>query len=381
MKIKVVHIIVGLGDGGAEAVMCRLCLNSPDVEHVVISMQGEGKYGKVLKEFGIILYCLKLGPNPFSLFNLYKLPKLLKKENPDVVQTWMYHADFFGGLAAKWVGIRNICWGIRHSVLDPKKTKIMTFILARLCAFLSVYVPRYIICCADKSVQAHIGLGYDARKMVKIHNGFDLLEFSPNASAREEIRKTLHINDSIFLLGNVGRFDPNKDHQNLLIALSFLKKNGLNFICLLVGSGMVHENRDLVDLVTDLNLENEVRLLGPRDDIPSIMNALDLHVTSSSSEGFPNVVAEAMACETVSVSTDVGDVGEILVNGDCVCPTRDHKALAKLISIMECEWRLEKTNWEQRQKNCRSLIKENFTLRIMVDAYVDTWKSLNKNLN
>ena len=144
---------------------------------------------------------------------------------------------------------------------------------------------------------------------------------------------------------------------------------------------MVHENQDLVDLVTDLNLENEVRLLGPRDDIPSIMNALDLHVTSSSSEGFPNVVAEAMACETVSVSTDVGDVGEILVNGDCVCPTRDHKALAKLISIMECEWRLEKTNWEQRQKNCRSLIKENFTLRIMVDAYVDTWKSLNKNLN
>jgi len=102
MKVKVVHVITGLGDGGAEAVMARLCMHNSGFEHVVISLQGEGKYGKVLEEFGIKLHFLNLGSNPKSYLNLLKLPNLLKQEKPDIVQTWMYHADLFGGLAAKW---------------------------------------------------------------------------------------------------------------------------------------------------------------------------------------------------------------------------------------------------------------------------------------
>ena len=100
-KLKVCHVITGLGDGGAEAVLFRLCTHSSRVENVVISLMGDGKYGKLLRERGISVYCLDLPKGKIRLGSIIQLYILFRNIKPDLVQTWMYHADLIGGVLAK----------------------------------------------------------------------------------------------------------------------------------------------------------------------------------------------------------------------------------------------------------------------------------------
>ncbi len=108
---KVLHIITGLNDGGAEGVLTRLCLHSKGVGHVVVSLMDAGKYGAVLKQAGIQVYCLGMTPGKPNIVSFYRLIKLIREEDPDVVQTWMYHADLLGGLAARLAGVRRVFGG------------------------------------------------------------------------------------------------------------------------------------------------------------------------------------------------------------------------------------------------------------------------------
>jgi hypothetical protein len=92
MVIKVVHIITGLNDGGAEAVLFRLCVAERSATHIVISLMNEGKYGKLLKEHSVTVYCLNMLRGKIDFSALLQLKRLLTYINPDVVQTWMYHS-------------------------------------------------------------------------------------------------------------------------------------------------------------------------------------------------------------------------------------------------------------------------------------------------
>ena len=373
MKAKIVHVITGLGDGGAEAVLVRLCKNSHDFEHVVISLTGAGKYGKVLEDLDIKLYFLNAGFSLLSLLNLLKLPILLKQEKPDIVQTWMYHADLVGGIAAKLAGIRRISWGIRRSSLKRKNTKLFTIVIAYLCALLSRWIPNVIVCCSNKTRTTHVKIGYDPSKMVIIQNGYDLSFFYPSSCQRLALRKALDIGDNTFLIGNVSRYDYNKDHNNLLKALNILSQRNLDFICLLIGANIVKENNILSQSIANLDLKEKIILLGQRDDIPAIMNSIDIHVLSSRSEGFPNVVAEAMACGTVSISTNVGDASEIVDTPESICAIEDPISLANAILKVAHEWQEGERKWQQRKQNCSKKIKTKFDLATMVKLYERVW--------
>lgn len=144
--------------------------------------------------------------------------------------------------------------------------------------------------------------------------------------------------------------------------------------CALVGPGMTKDNADLVALVKAHNLWEQVLLLGPRDDIPAVMNALDTHVLSSSfGEAFPNVVAEAMACGTPPIVTDVGDAA--LIVGDCgwvVAPkdaVRLAGAIADAMAAMGCA-----ESWQARKQACRERVTEEFSLARMTAAYRAVWQ-------
>ncbi len=134
----------------------------------------------------------------------------------------------------------------------------------------------------------------------------------------------------------VARYDPQKDHNNLLNALALIKQMSIH--CILVGEEMTFRNTELTALIKEYDLQDRVTLLGPQDNIPSIMNALDVHVLSSVGEAFPNVLAEAMACGTPCVATDVGDAALIVGETGWIVPPSDPESLAQaLADVVQCK--------------------------------------------
>lgn len=285
----------------------------------------------------------------------------------------MYHADLAGGIAARLAGVRNLYWGVHHSVLEKGLSKRSTIMIARICALLSGWLPKKIICCANKAKIVHDNLGYAARKLCVIPNGYDLSRFRPDNDARNRVRAEFGLGSHEFIIGNVARFDPLKDHSNLLQALAQVKKRNIPFRCLLIGKGLSPKNPDLMGQIAKLALQDNVLLIGQCSDVPAIMNALDLHVLSSLSEGFPNVLSEAMACGTPCISTDVGDASEILGDQKVCCPSRDSRALADIIIELALEWQSIPSSWEARKAASRRRISEKYSIENMVEAYETCW--------
>ncbi len=370
---KIVHVITGLGDGGAEGVLYRLCCNSNSFEHVIISLIDEGKYGQLLRQKGFTVYSLQINSLITLFYAFFRLIKLLYKEKPYAVQTWMYHADLFGGIAAKFMLIKQVFWGVRHSCLSPDKTKKSTLLVAKLCSLLSPFIPNKIICCGNIALAAHKDFGYSSNKMTVIHNGYDLSLFYPNQESRDKTRQFYNIPSDCFLIGKVGRFDPLKDHSNLLKALAIFKNECNNFKCLLIGKGIDTYNSELMEQISKLSLLDNVVLGGQSNNIPFIMNALDLHVLASLSEGFPNVLAEAMACGVYCITTDVGDAKEIISDDSLVCPPADSALLSGLILKSYLSWQNDRDEWNCKRLSFHKRILKNYSISAMVEKYETQW--------
>ena len=234
----------------------------------------------MLEGKGIKVFCLEISSTINSFFIFVRLILLIRKINPDVVQTWMYHSDFFGGLAARFAGVKKIFWGIRHANLDSdllkKRTKFIIFVLSKL----SFFIPFKIIVCSRQGFLSHARYGFSFRKMIIIPNGYDFNLFYP-ANKKNLRHKIFQIDNNIPILAMIARYDCYKDHSNLISALNIVHKSQVNFHCLLIGSGIDSNNLDLLKLISDTNLLPNISLLGSRSDIPDILRLVDLHILSS----------------------------------------------------------------------------------------------------
>lgn len=371
--MKICHLITSLEDGGAEAVLYRLCKHDHTNRHHVVSLSGLGKYGPMLEAMGVTVSALNMSSGRPSPMAFFRLVRLLIGFKPDVVQTWMYHADLLGGLAARMTNRKSVFWGIRQTTFKTGISKKSTVWIVKILAKLSWHVPSKIVVCAQKAIDVHEALGYDRRIMHFIPNGYDLANLKPGLDPKREFRASLNPDLSTPMFAMVGRFDPQKDHLNLLDALSILHDRLIDFRCVLVGSGLNSSNYEITNEILQRNLEDHVHLLGQRNDIPIIMNAIDIHVLSSESEGFPNVVCEAMACGTPCVVTDVGDAAYIVGDTGWVVPPSDPSALAAAIEAAIKE--LQGPNWQNRTKAARKRIQKNFSIERMVNEYNSLWNS------
>jgi glycosyltransferase involved in cell wall biosynthesis len=373
--MNILHIITGLEDGGAESALYRLCLNDPHDRHQVVSLTGAGKYGPLLQAQGIPVLSLDMARGRVSRRGLSRLWGLLRRSPVDVIQTWMYHSNLLGGLAARATGHRNVIWGIHHSDLGDGGTSGKTVMVARLCAHLSRAVPRHIICCAEKSARVHADFGYAPERLRVVPNGYDLSVFRPDAALRERCRSELGLTMAQPVIGFVARHDMLKDHANLLAALRLLRDLGHVPTCLLVGTGMSADNATLGAQIQQSGVADQLMLLGRRDDIPAVMNALDLHVMSSTSEAFPNVLAEAMASGTPCVSTDVGDAPDIIGPTGWIVPPRDPQALARAMAEALEAFGRPGTDWASRQRAARERVEQRFSIARMVEGYRAVWRN------
>lgn len=326
--MQVFHVIIGLGIGGAELMLRRLVLAQRPA--TVISMTTIGPVGRMLQDAGVEVIALGLRAAWDLPRVFWVLLRLLRQRRPDVVQTWMVHADLIGGLAARFAGIRAVIWGIRTTDFagTSRGTRMMRWAGARL----SAWLPAAIACAAEASRRSHEAIGYAPSRMVVIPNGFDVERFRPDPERRRQIRQQLGLGGDELVIGHVGRWNSAKDHPNFVRAALMLqaprtgagRETTLRF--LMVGREI---NAGNAVLMREIGAGvDRFLLLGERADVPDLLQAFDLFCLSSRTEGFPNVVGEAMACGVPCIVTDVGDAALLVGQTGWVVAREDAVALS-----------------------------------------------------
>jgi glycosyltransferase involved in cell wall biosynthesis len=336
----------------------------------VISLADEGAYGESLRALGVSVHCCRMRSASGLLPGFVRLLRFLRHSRADVVQTWMYHADLLGGLAARLLGFRVLLWGIRNFRFTAGRASWSARFASRVAALLSRRVPLAIVSCSAQSAIEHRRRGYAGDKIIVIPNGCDCERLHIDRPSGEALRREWGVAPGELLIGMVARWDPLKDHDTLFVALRQLARHR-RVRCALIGPGMDGSNRPLGELLDRYALRSQVLLAGCREDIAAVMNALDLHVLSSSSEAFPNVVAEAMACGTPCVVTDVGDAAAIVGETGWSVPPREPQALSA--AIESALSRLAGGEAESLRAACRRRIVDNFSREKMAQAYENVW--------
>lgn len=307
--------------------------HDPEFQCVVISLSTVGKIGEMLQEKGITVHALGmkgLGHIFNIFFSLSRLKCLLSQYRPQIVQTWMVHADLIGGLAARWAGGALVIWGVRTSdyAVESRSTRIVRW----LCATLSGWLPHRIVCAAQASRIRHEAIGYCPERMVVIPNGFDIPALHAQKGMGRAIRAQLNIDDEQTIVGCLGRYHPAKDHANFIQAATIIAAKFSHCRFLMVGRHVNQENTELTRLIESTGFADQFFLLGERSDPAACLDAMDIFVLSSKTEGFPNALGEAMAMGIPCVTTDVGDASLLLGDTDFVVPTQDPVALAAAVA-------------------------------------------------
>ena len=335
MSVRVVHIIVGLSVGGAELMLRRLIETQrekrSDVEQQVISLTNVGEVGSHLQAAGVSVTALSMRSGLLAPLAFLRLVWLLRRLRPDIVQTWMYHADLLGGLAARLIGCKKVIWGIRTTDIAKGGSRA-TALVRWLCARLSWWVPSRIVCAAEAARRLHVEVGYCPDRMVVIPNGFDLTRLQAGAAEVAALRQTCGLGPDVLVVGTLGRFNAVKDQQNFVRAAGVLAQQYPAVRFLMVGRDCDAANGVLAEWIAGTGFPQRFVLLGERQDATVCLAAMDVFALPSRTEGFPNVLAEAMAMSRPCVSTDVGDAA--LVLGDCgeVVPPEDAQALARALA-------------------------------------------------
>ena len=338
--MKVALIITNLATGGAETMLLKLLthLDRARFQPTVISLVGMGEIGPRIAALGVPVHALGMRrggmPDPLALL---RLARLLRRLRPDVVHTWMYHADLLGGVASRLAGYDRVVWCLRNSDLDPQRSGRMTLRVVKACAWLSGRVPAKIVSCSTRAKKVHAAAGYRDDKIHVIPNGFELDRFQPDAAARASVRAELGLADGASLVGLVARYDPQKNHAGFVQAAAQVVAGRPDAHFVLAGAGVDAANGALQATIAAQGLQQRMHLLGRRDDVPRLMAAFDVLASSSSyGEAFPNVLGEAMACAVPCVVTDVGDSAEIVGGTGRVVPPGDMAGLAReLVAVLQ----------------------------------------------
>jgi glycosyltransferase involved in cell wall biosynthesis len=349
------HVITGLDTGGAEKMLTDLAIanhRAGDSPFLVSLLPG-GAYYESLAKAGIPVRDVGLVRGKPSLRGLLRLTNLIRSNKPDIIQSWMYHADLYSLIAlifsGRWSKTR-LYWGIRCSNMDTTQYSLTLKMVIRVCALLS-FLPDGIVANSVEGRNWHLRIGYKPKLFTVIDNGLDVSLFQTTPSSRRKARAKLGIDKDAFVIGALARNDPMKDYPNLLTALEKLDDT----VCIVAGYG-TEELPKVPGLVS----------LGERPDTLLILQAMDVFISASAyGEGFSNAITEAMSCELPIVATDVGDSPRIIDNCGIIIRPEDSDALVKAIVKL-------RKNQEMRHalgRQARQRIIKEFSLQRMTASY------------
>ncbi len=313
-KVSVLHVITGLGCGGAENMLYRLLKfhQAAGVFSSVLSLTDLGPVGRKIQELNIEVSCLGGTPGelpkPKQIIRLFQSVKGIR---PDVLQGWMYH----GNLAATIAGTLRfrkvpVLWNIRQSLNTLQDERPLTRRVIQAGALASK-LPCKIIYNSRAAAIQHEKIGYSKQRRVFIPNGFESPTRRP--SSMRKLPELQNLPPTALVVGHAARFHPKKGQQVLLAAIKMVRARGLDVSLIVVGKGMDEDNTIVTKMCHEQGLSGCTFLLGESSSMSSFYRSLDVFVSSSSwGEGFPNVIAEAMMEGIPCVGTDVGETRDII---------------------------------------------------------------------
>ncbi len=352
---RIMHVITGLDTGGAEKMLADLAIANHHTGEapILVSLLSGGERYKNLVKAGVKVQEVGLIHGRPVLSGLLRLVELIRTEKPDIIQSWMYHADLYSLIALMLSGRRrktHLYWGIRCSNMDTTQYGFTLRLVIRLCAWLS-FLPDGIVANSIEGRDWHLHIGYKPKLFSIIDNGLNVSLYQANLALGEEVRSEFDIDREAFVIGTLARNDPMKDYPNLLATLEKLDST----VCIVAGRG-----------TEKLPKQPGLIKLGERQDALRILHTLDVFVSASAyGEGFSNAITEAMSCALPIVATDVGDSSRIV--GDCgiIVEPGDSNALAEALRKLQQDTALR----HEMGRRARQRITEEFSLQRMVSAY------------
>jgi glycosyltransferase involved in cell wall biosynthesis len=374
--MRIVHVISNLGIGGAELSLCSLVEQTQrrGFDNIVVSLLPDGALRPRLERAGASVIELP-GKRGFAgALLLRALGIHVAAAHPDIVHSWMYHSNI---AATALKGLRYfrcpLIWSIRQGFDNPTLDSGLTRTLIRLGARLSAY-PEMVVYNSDDAALTHEAIGHAAHRRWIIYNGVDCNRFRPRPDVRAALRAEFGLKPDAMLIGRVARYSAMKDFDTLLGAFRKVLNTLPSARLLLVGTDISAGNKELVALCRNHGCLDDVIFMGPRLDIEQIYPALDLLVSSSSAnEGFPNVVAEALASGTLVASTSIGQSFLVNEGAHRVVPPRNEDALCQaILSLAE----LSGEQIRQLSERGRRFIEVNFSIDAFAERHIELYQHL-----
>lgn len=368
---RVVHVINSLNTGGAETMLARLVSSDTgSFEHFVLPLLEGGAVTERVRLAGALEAPLRVDGIANLATAPFRLAARLKSLHPALVHGWLLQGNLAATLGTTLARIGTpVLWNVRWTLYDLQSEPLRTQALLRLSALLA-HQPKQIVFNSRLAVAQHTAIGFPPDRARVIPNGFDLGHFRPDPEQRAAVREELDIPAGAMVVGMIARYHPMKDHEMSLQAAARLVARGIDAVFVYAGRDVDHTNAVLTRLIAELGLGGRVRLLGERQDVERLYASFDLYWMSSwargMAEGFPNVVAEAMASGVPCVATDVGDAAWIIGDSGRVVPPRRPESLGDAAAelLHAGPEALRQIGLEARLR-----IQHEFSLESVVDAY------------
>lgn len=377
-RTTVLHFSHTIGGGGAEAMLVNLAesLDPEKFRSVVVAVNAKPWPHVVerLQAAGVTVHDLE-GQAFLQRKTLSRLHALLRQERPDIVQTWMHHADLVGGWAARLAGVRKVVWSIhcREIHTNPGDSERKMALFRRALSFSSRFIPSRIVSCSAAAIEDHAALGYPRAKMRWIPNGINVARFQPDMESALDTRADLHLPPQVPVVGFVGRFHEMKDLPTFLQAAALLQKSVPLAHFVFCGGAEVELTAAERALLEQLPHGDQVRFESFRPDPWKLYPALNVFSLSSRTEACPMTVIEAMACGVPCVTTQVGDCARLLEDVGTVVPPGDAPALANAWDQMLRLGPMARSDLAGRS---RQRVVEHFTIAKAARQYAETYAEL-----
>lgn len=360
-KIHIQHVLLSLEPGGLENGVVSVVngLSADRFRSSICCLKHAGQFlARVSPSIPVFEMGGQGGNDPWLPF---RLARLFRETRPDVVHTRNAESFYYGFLGAKLAGIKCIVHSEHGRTFNDRAIR---FVVQR---WLSKHIQALFAVSEQLKHDLVKHVGIPEQRIRVLHNGVDLERFG--AGDRAAVRHQLGLRQTDLAIGSVGRLVPVKNYSLLLTAVAALDRE--NLVAVLVGDGPARAG--LEDLAKTLGIGHQVRFLGHRDDITSLLAAMDIFVLPSTHEGMSNTLLEAMASGVPSIASDVGGNPEIISHGHdgYLFSSGDAPELARLLQRLCHDVDLRRSLGETG----RARIASNFSIQAMIARYEDLYET------